>query len=130
MNHELTTALRAHARGIYCLEAATEILIGHRTWLHRAAFTTDFITTSAGINNNIKLAYVDWQAIITALETKNMPCSGSEEQMLRLTASLADGIPVNLRDALTGLDDHNTNLVATAVLHASGRRQTTHTPRS
>ena len=27
--------------------------------------------------------------------------------MLKITASLADGIPVDLRDTLTGLDDSN-----------------------
>ena len=48
--------------------------------------------------------------------------------MLRLAASLADGIPVDLRDALTGIDDHNINLVITAVLHASGKRQETRNP--
>jgi hypothetical protein len=30
-----------------------------------------------------------------------------EQRMLKITASLADGIPVDLRDTLTGLDDSN-----------------------
>ncbi len=49
--------------------------------------------------------------------------------MLRLAASLADGAPVNLREALTGIDNHNLTLVITAVLHAAGQRPTptTHT---
>jgi hypothetical protein len=42
--------------------------------------------------------------------------------MLRLAASLAGGTPVNLRDALTGLDGRNVQLVINAVLHASGHR--------
>jgi hypothetical protein len=42
--------------------------------------------------------------------------------MLRLAASLAAGTPVNLRDALTGIDGHGTQLVVQAVLHASGHR--------
>ena len=41
--------------------------------------------------------------------------------MLRLAASLAGGIPVNLRDALTGIDDHGIQLVINAILHASGQ---------
>jgi hypothetical protein len=41
--------------------------------------------------------------------------------MLKITASLADGIPVDLRDTLTGLDDRNVQLLITAVLHASGQ---------
>ena len=74
------------------------------------------------------MADIDWAAAITALDTGNLPCSGGEQRMLRLAASLADGIPVNLRDALTGIDDHNINLVITAVLHASGKRQETRNP--
>ena len=42
--------------------------------------------------------------------------------MLRLAASLGDGIPVNLRDALTGIDGHGLRLVAQAILHAAGHR--------
>jgi hypothetical protein len=42
--------------------------------------------------------------------------------MLGITASLAAGIPVDLRDAVTGLDGRNARLVADAVLHASGHR--------
>lgn len=41
--------------------------------------------------------------------------------MLRLAASLAGGIPVSLRDTLTGIDDHGIALVIQAVLRASGR---------
>jgi hypothetical protein len=42
--------------------------------------------------------------------------------MLRIAASLADGIPVDLRDALSGLDSTNISLVAAAVLHANGNK--------
>ena len=42
--------------------------------------------------------------------------------MLRLAASLAGGIPVSLRDTLTGIDHRNIELVITAVLHAWGQR--------
>ena len=40
----------------------------------------------------------------------------------RLAASLAGGIPVSLRDTLTGIDHRNIELVITAVLHAWGQR--------
>ena len=36
-------------------------------------------------------------------------------------ASLADGIPVDLRDTLTGLDDRNIQLLTTAIHRASGK---------
>ena len=42
--------------------------------------------------------------------------------MLKLTASLADGIPVSLRDTVTGLDDRNVHLLITAIGHATGKR--------
>ena len=42
--------------------------------------------------------------------------------MLKIAASLADGIPVDLRDTLTSLDQRNVGLVVTAVQHAA--RQT------
>ena len=68
------------------------------------------------------LAAIDWPAAIAALDD-DLPCSGGENRMLRLAASLAGGIPVNLRDALTGLDDRNIQLVINAALHASGHRR-------
>ena len=37
-------------------------------------------------------------------------------------ACIAAGVPVDLREALTGLDEANSGLVAVAVLHASGHR--------
>jgi hypothetical protein len=39
-----------------------------------------------------------------------------------LSASLAGGIPVDLRDAATGLDDRNIQRLLTAIQHASGQR--------
>lgn len=42
--------------------------------------------------------------------------------MLQLSASLAGGIPVDLRDTVTGLDDHNIARLVTAIQHASGNR--------
>ena len=49
--------------------------------------------------------------------------------MLKITASLADGIPVDLQDTLTGLDHHNVQLLITAVLQASGQRPSHRRPR-
>lgn len=43
--------------------------------------------------------------------------------MLRLAASLADQVPVNLGDAITGIDECNLSILIRAVLHAGGRRQ-------
>jgi hypothetical protein len=43
--------------------------------------------------------------------------------MLRLAASLAADIPVQLGDAVTGIDQHNAGLLVRAILHAPGGRQ-------
>jgi len=54
------------------------------------------------------VAVVDWPSAVAALGT-SLPCSGGEQRMLRVTASLADGIAVDLRDTLTGLDDRTSS---------------------
>ena len=114
----LAAQLRAWARGIYPDEAGAEMLIGHAVFLHRADFTSRF-TSIRG--DGAGLAAIDWPAAIAALDD-SLPCSGGENRMLRLAASLAAGPPVNLRDALTGIDDRGTQLVIQAVRHASGHR--------
>jgi hypothetical protein len=122
----LAAALRNQAQGIYCLEAAAELLIAHATWLHRTDFTNEFITLSHGLTNGRQMAIIDWQAAITALTAGYLPCSGGEQRMLRLIASIADGIPVDLQQALTSIDDRNIQLLLQAVLHASGRPPSIH----
>jgi 8-oxo-dGTP pyrophosphatase MutT (NUDIX family) len=114
----LAAQLRAWARGIYPDEAGVELLIGHAVFLDRADFTSRFISTPG---DGHERAIIDWLAAIAALD-HSLPCSGSENRMLRLAASLAGGTPVNLRDTLTGLDDRNIQHVINAVLHASGHR--------
>jgi hypothetical protein len=68
------------------------------------------------------MAAVDWDAAVTALASGDLPCSGGGRRVLQLSASLAGGIPVDLRDAVTGLDDGNVARLVTAILHASGKR--------
>ncbi|MGH7735314.1 MAG: hypothetical protein ACREOE_16895 [Gemmatimonadales bacterium] len=117
----LAAALLAHAQGLYCAEAAAELLIA-QSWLHRADFTTQFARLHRDLADERPMAIIDWPAVITALRT-SLPCSGGEQRMLKLTASLADGIPVDLQDTITGIDDRNIQLLITAIRHASGQRQ-------
>jgi 8-oxo-dGTP diphosphatase len=114
----LAAQLRAWARGIHPEEAGVEMLIGHGVFLRRADFTSRFISIPG---DDAGLAVIDWRAAIAALDD-SLPCSGGENRMLRLAASLATDIPVNLREALTGIDDHGIQLVVNAVLHASRHR--------
>jgi hypothetical protein len=50
------------------------------------------------------IAAIDWGAAITALQVGELPCSGGERRILQLSASLAAGTTVSLRDTVTGLD--------------------------
>jgi hypothetical protein len=116
----LDRALRAHADGDLCAEAAARLLIAGR-WPDRDDFASRFITMAASPGSGIQMAVVDWPTASAALGT-SLPCSGGERRLLQVTASLAAGIPVDLRDAVAGLDGRNARLVAGAVLHASGHR--------
>jgi hypothetical protein len=116
----LAAGLRNHAEGNCCLTAAAELLIA-QSWLHRPDFTSRFIAVHPGTGGGQPVAFIDWPAVITALQT-SLPCSGGEQRMLKITASLADGIPVDLRDTVTGLDDRNIQLLLTAIRRASGKR--------
>jgi hypothetical protein len=117
----LVAAVRAGAGGLYALEAACELVIG-TGWLRRDDFTR-FITTGTSLTDGVtRLAHIDWQAVITSRETGLLPCSNGENRILRLAASIAAGIPVDLNDALTGLDQTRISLVVCAVRHANGQR--------
>jgi len=75
-----------------------------------------------GITDDAVMAAVDWEAAVAALEAGRLPCSGGEGRILRLAASIAGGVPVDLGSALSGLDERNIAGVARAVLHAAGHR--------
>ncbi len=68
------------------------------------------------------MAAIDWEGAVAALEAGRLPCSGGDGRMLRLAASMAGGVAVDLGSALPGLDERNITLVADAVLHAAGHR--------
>jgi len=118
---DLPEALRAWARGLLAAEAGVELLIGNGSFLIRGGFRDRFISLWPGsAHGDPDMATIDWQDIITALDARDLPCSGGEQRILRLAASLADGTPVSLRDAVTGLDHRNISLLITAILHAAG----------
>jgi hypothetical protein len=120
---DLAAALRACANGLYPLEAGTGLLISNGSFLNRDDFTSRFITTGTSISDGATpMAAVDWGAATAALNAGELPCSGGERRILLLSASLAGGIPVDLHDTITGLDDANVALLVTAVQHAAGWR--------
>jgi hypothetical protein len=118
----LATALMACATGIYTTEAGVALLIANGTFLHRDDFTSRFIQTGTSISDGITLmADIDWDTAITALNSGDLPCSGGERRILQLSASLAVGTPVSLRDTVTGLDHDNTARLLGAIRHATGK---------
>lgn len=106
---------------MYCDQAATELIISHRTWLTRGDFTGQFIRTHAGPAGDATVAAIDWDEAITALRAGPLPCSDSEAAILLLAASLATTTQVNLRHAITGPDNANLDLITSVVRHANGR---------
>jgi hypothetical protein len=69
------------------------------------------------------MAAIGWPAAVAALDTRRLPGSGVERRGVLLAASLANGIPVDLRDAFTGVGMVNVDRAVRAMLHASGHRQ-------
>jgi hypothetical protein len=113
---QLARALHACAAGIYAAEAGVNLLIANGTFIHRYDFTSRFI--EHGTSSGTPVAAIDWGAAVNAGE---LPCSGGERRILQLAASLADGVPVSLRDTVTGLDHDNTARLLGAIRHATGK---------
>ena len=67
------------------------------------------------------VAAVDFAAAAEAVQGV-LPCSDGERQVLLVAASLAEGIPVDLREAALCMDAANAAQAARAVCHAAGRR--------
>ena len=114
-------AMVARMAGIYCEEAAVGLLIGHRRWLCREDFLDECV--QVGVAEVDVFACVDWAAAVAGLNTGRLACSGSERRVLLLAASLAGGVPVDLSDVLTGLDEAAAALVADVIAHAAGHRR-------
>ncbi len=121
MTSQLSAALRAAAAGIHPGEAAAGLIIGHGSFLSRGDFAVH-IETAAGISDGAPMAWIDWDAVITALDGGRLPASGGERRIVPIAASLAAGHPVSLRDAIPGLDPRNLELVTAAIRRAAGQR--------
>src|SRR5215207_2428442 len=111
--------LRAWAKGIYTIEAATELLLrgfGGRfaapgnPWIHTS-------TTPEGPQQ--VSSWIDFASI----PEEAGALSGGERRFLMLAASLAENVPVVLGDVVSGLDRENLDLVLAAIAHAGGSHQ-------
>lgn len=111
--------LRAWAKGVYTIEAATELLIRGfggkfaapgNPWVH-----TSTEPQGPGQVN----AWIDFAAVPEGTGV----LSGGERRFLLLAASLAEDVPIVLRDVVPGLDRENLDLVLAAVAHAGGSHE-------
>ena len=117
----IADALRAGAAGLYSLEAACELPI-KTGWLHRDDFAR-FIRTGTSLTDGVtELAHIDWQSVISNRDAGLLPCGSGENRILRMAASIAAGIPVDLNHTPSSLDQTNISLIVSAVRHANGQR--------
>jgi hypothetical protein len=116
---QLICLLTDTASGIPADQAAVELITCHNHFLHRPEFRR-VIAAARPVLTGEPAAVIRWKAAIYALDTGRLPCTGSEQAVLRIAASLGDAdIPVHLRQHLGSLDDRNINLVTTAIAHAN-----------
>jgi len=118
---DLAEAIRAWAKGWLPTEAAAELLIGHRTWLLRQDFLDVAVEAGWEVFRDRQVAAVDFAAAADAVQGV-LPCSDGERQVLLVAASIAEGIPVDLREAALCMDAVNAARAARAVCHAAGCR--------
>lgn len=117
---DLAATLISHAQGQLSGAAAAELITAHATWLTREDFTASHIHAGTS-HDGYHRAQADWRTAITALDTRQLPSTGSEAAILRIAASLGDpAIPVRLARVLGSLDHHNIQLVTTAITRANG----------
>ena len=117
---QLTCLLTDTATGIPADLAAVELIARHDHFLHQPAFRRAIAAARSPLTGEPVIT-IRWKAAIHALDTSRLPCTGTEEAILRIAASLADhDIPVHLRQHLGSLDHRNINLVTAAITRANG----------
>ena len=116
---QLACLLAGTADGTPADLAAVELITRHNHFLHQPGFRR-LITTARSPFTGEPLAAIRWKAAAYALDTGRLPCSGSEEAILRIAASIGDNdIPVHLRHCLGSLDHRNITLITAAIEHAN-----------
>ncbi len=68
-----------------------------------------------------QVAVIDFAAAADAVQGV-LPCSDGERQVMLVAASIAGGIPIDLREAALCMDAVNAARAAQAICHAAGRR--------
>jgi len=116
---QLACLLEDTAAGIAADDAAVTLIARHGHFLHQPGFRR-IIAAGSSIYSGQPVAVIRWRAAVHALDTGLLPCSSSEQAILRIAASLGDpGIPVQLACVLGDLDLTNIGLVTAAILRAN-----------
>ena len=117
---QLACLLAGTAAGLCADTAAVALIAGHGHFLHQPGFRR-IIAAGSSMLTGEPAAVIRWRAAVHALDTGRLPCSTSEEAVLRIAASLGDpAIGVHLRQVLGGLDRRNITLVTAAITAANG----------
>ena len=117
---QLACLLAGTAAGLCADTAAVALIAGHGHFLHQPGFRR-VIAAGTSMLTGEPAAVIRWRAAVRALDTGRLPCSTSEEAVLRIAASLGDpAIGVHLRQVLGGLDRRNITLVTAAITAANG----------
>jgi hypothetical protein len=102
------------------LQVGVELLIGHRLWLWRSDFGGVALGWTRHVFTGQRLVTVDFAAAVEALQVGALPCSSGERQILLIAASIAEGIPIDLRAVLESLDVDDVGLVVQAITAGHG----------
>src|SRR5512140_802720 len=93
----------AWPKGWLPTEAAAELLTSHRGWLLREDFLQVAVEVGWEPFRDRQVAAIDFAAAAAAVQGV-LPCSDGERQVLLVAASIAEGVPVDLREAALCLD--------------------------
>jgi hypothetical protein len=117
---ELAAALYEHAAGSLADTAAVTLVHAHEVWLRRRDFQEEFLRARYCHPTCAPTLAIRWRAAITALGQGQLPCSGSEANLLRIAAAIGTDLPVRLRAALGNFDARNITLITDAITAANG----------
>jgi hypothetical protein len=99
------------------------MLISHRAWLEREDFLQVAVEVRWEPLRGREVAAIDFSAAAEAVRGM-LPCSDGERQVLLVAASIAEGIPVDLREAVLCMDAVNAARATRVLCHAAGCRVT------
>jgi hypothetical protein len=121
----LVSLLMRGASAVYLHEASVLLLAHHEHWLRRP----DFRRFVELYGDPPEAAGVQWDAVVTALESGRLPAGEEETAVLKIAASLAGHHAVSLYDVVQGLSRDTVKHVAEALMYADGFLESVADPR-